>query len=99
MSLISPVTGSHDPRCEVDKILWHHTFKNRREMLVRWTGYDESHNQWVRRSVLEEDVSSLVLAYDADPNVFVSRKSVPKQVTRGPPDLIQPVVRHSRRSS
>ncbi len=30
--------------------------KGRCEMLVWWAGYDESHNQWVRRSVLEEDV-------------------------------------------
>ena len=73
MPLISPVAGSHDPRYEVDKILWHRTFKNRREMLVRWKGYDESHNQWVRRSVLEEDVPALVLAYGEDPIVFVSR--------------------------
>ena len=29
-------------------------------MLVRWAGYDESHNQWVRRSVLEEDPPDLV---------------------------------------
>ena len=97
--LISPVAGSHDPRYEVDKILWHRTFKNRREMLVRWKGYDESHNQWVRRSVLEEDVPALILAYDADPSVFVSRKSAPKRATRGPPDLMQPVIRRSRRSS
>jgi hypothetical protein len=97
--LISPVAGSHDPRYEVDKILWHRTFKNRREMLVRWKGYDESHNQWVRRSVLEEDVPALVLAYDADPSVFVSRKSAPKRATRGPPDLMQPAIRRSRRSS
>ena len=70
-------------------------------MLVRWTGYDESHNQWVRRSVLEdsEDVSVLVLAYDEDPSVFVSRKSVPKRATKGPPDLIQPTVRRSRCST
>ena len=97
--LISPVTGSHHPRYEVDKILCHHTFKNRREMLVRWKGYDESHNQWVRRSLLGEDVPALVLTYDEDPNVFVSRKSSPKLTTRGPPDLMQPVVRRSRRSS
>ncbi len=43
-------------------------------MLVRWAGYDESHNQWVRRSVLE-DVPALVLAYDTNPSIFVSRKS------------------------
>jgi hypothetical protein len=48
----------------VVKILWHRTFKGRREMLVRWAWYDESHNQWVRCSVLEEDVPVLVLAYD-----------------------------------
>ena len=97
--LISPVTGSHDPRYEVDKIVWNRTLKGRREILVRWTGYDESHNQWVRRSVLEEDVPALVLAYDANPSVFVSRKSAPKRATRGPPDLMQPVIRRSRRSS
>ena len=84
---------------EVDKILWNGTFKGRCEMLVRWAGYDESHNQWVRRSVLEEDVSTLVLSYDVDPNVFVSRKSVPKRVTKGPADLLQPVARRSRRST
>ena len=44
--LISPVAGSHDPRYEVDNFLSHYTFKNRREMLVRWTGYDS----WSLRS-------------------------------------------------
>ena len=68
-------------------------------MMVQWVGYDESHNQWVRRSVLEEDVPALVLAYDADPSVFVSRKSAPKRATRGPPDLMLPVILRSRRSS
>ena len=50
-------------------------------------GY-ESHNQWVRRSVLEEDVPELLLSYDVDPSVFVSRKSVPKREMKGPVDLI-----------
>jgi hypothetical protein len=68
-------------------------------MLVRWAGYDESHNQWVRRSVLEEDVPVLVLDYDVNPCIFVSRKSTPKRATKGPPDLVQSVVRHSRRST
>ena len=36
-------------------------------------GYDESHNQWVHRSVLETDVSVLVLPYDTNPSTFVSR--------------------------
>ncbi len=62
-------------------------------------GYDESHNQWVRRSVLEEDVSTLVLVYDANPSIFVSRKSVPKRATKGPPDLVSPTVCHSSRST
>jgi hypothetical protein len=53
-------------------------------MLVRWTGYDESRNQWVRHSVLEEDVPTLVLAYDANPSIFVSRKSAPKRAQRVP---------------
>ena len=57
-------------------------------MLVRWVGYDESHNQWVRRSVLEEDVSALVLSYDVDPSVFVSWKSAPKREMKGPVDVI-----------
>ena len=64
-------------------------------------GYDESHNQWVRRSVLEEDVPALVLAYDETPSIFVSRKSGPKRATKGPPDLLQPVVcvnTHCKRS-
>ena len=62
-------------------------------------GYDESHNQLVRRSVLEEDVTVLVLSYDEDPSVFVSRKSVPNRVTKGPPDLLPTVVRLSRCST
>ncbi len=103
LPLISPVADDHDPRYElgyeVDKILCHRTFKGRCEMLVRWAGYNESHNQWVRRSVLEEDVPVLVLAYDANPSIFVSRKSSPKRTTKGPPDLVQSVVRHSRRST
>jgi hypothetical protein len=89
LPLISPVADDHDPRYEVDKILWHRTFKGRREMLVRWAGYDESHNQWVRRSVLEEDVPALVLAYDANPSICVSRTSAPKRATKGPPDLVK----------
>jgi hypothetical protein len=68
-------------------------------MLVRWAGYDESHNQWVRRSVLEEDVPALVLAYDVNPSIFVSRPSAPKRATKGPPDLVNSVVRRSLRSS
>ncbi len=80
LPLISPVADNHDPRYEVDKILWHRTLKGRCEMLVRWAGYDESHNQWVRRSVFEENVPTLVLAYDANPSIFVPRKSVPKRV-------------------
>ena len=75
------------------------SFKGRREMMVRWTGCDESHNQFVRRSVLKEDVPALVLAYDEDSSVFVSRKSAPKRVTKGPPDLILPAARRSRRST
>ena len=35
LPLIDPVAGAHDPRYEVDKILWHRTFKGRCEMLVR----------------------------------------------------------------
>ena len=35
LSLISPSVGVHDPRYEVDKILWYRTFKGRCEMLVR----------------------------------------------------------------
>jgi hypothetical protein len=88
LSLISPVADDHDPRYEVDKILCHRTFKGRREMLVNWSGYDESHNQWVRRSVLEEDVPVLVLTYNVNPSIFVSRKSVPKRETKGPSDLV-----------
>jgi hypothetical protein len=91
LPLISPVADDHDPRYEIDKILCHRTFKGRCEMLVRWEGYDESHKQWVRRSVLEEDVPVLVLAYDANPSIFVSRKSVPKRATKGPPDLVSSV--------
>ena len=68
-------------------------------MLVRWAGYDESHNQWVRRSVLEEDVPVLVLAFDTNPSIFVSRKSAPKRATKGPPDLVPSAVRRSRRST
>ena len=68
-------------------------------MLVRWVGYDESHNQWVRLSVLEKDVSALVLSYDEDPSVFDSRKSTSKRATKGPPDLLLPVARRSRRST
>jgi hypothetical protein len=90
-------TKNDDPRYEVDKILCHRTFKGRREMLVRWAGYDESHNQWVRRSVLEEDVPTLVLAYDANPSIFVSRKSAPKRATKGSPDMVSPAVRRSSR--
>jgi hypothetical protein len=88
-----------DPRYEVDKILCHRTFKGRCEMLVRWAGYDESHNQWVRRSVLEEDVPTLALAYDANPSILVSRKSVPKRATKGSPDMVSPDVCHSSRST
>ena len=68
-------------------------------MLVRWAGYDESHNQWVRRSVLEEDVPALVLAYDANPSIFVSRTSAPTRATKGPPDLVPSVLRRSCRST
>jgi hypothetical protein len=81
LPLISPVAGDHDPRYEVHKTLWYRTFKGRCEILVRWVGYDESHNQWIRRSVLEEDVPTLVLTYDVNPSIFVSPKSTPKRAT------------------
>jgi hypothetical protein len=68
-------------------------------MLVQWVGYDESHNQWVRRSVLEEDVSTLILTYDANPSIFVSRNSAPKRVTKGSPDMVSPAVSRSSRST
>jgi hypothetical protein len=99
LPLISPVVDDHDPRYEIDKILCHRTFKGRCEMIVRWVGYDESRNQWVRSSVLEEDVSTLVLAYDANPSIFVFRKSSPKRTTKGPSDLVSPVVCRSSRST
>ena len=97
--LISPVAGAHDPRYEVDKILWYRTYKGRCEMLVWWSGYDESHNQWVRRLELKEDVPALVLACDEDPSVFVSRQSTSKRTTKDPTDLLQPAARRSRRST
>jgi hypothetical protein len=85
LPLISPVADDHDPRYEVDKI-------DRREILVWWLG-------WVRRSVLEEDVPTLVLAYDANPSIFVSRKSVTKRARKGSPDMVSPDVRRSSRST
>jgi hypothetical protein len=48
---------------------------------------------------LEEDVPVLVLAYDANPSIFVSRKSVPKRSTKGPPDLMSSAVHRSCRST
>ena len=55
--------------------------EGRCEILVRWSGYDESHNQWVRK-VLQSDVTALVTVYDVNPSTFVSRKSDPKRATK-----------------
>jgi hypothetical protein len=35
------------------------------------------------------------LPCDANPSVFVSRKSTPKRTTKSPPDLVSPVMCHS----
>ncbi len=43
----------------------------------------------IKHIYVEKDVPVLVLAYDANPSIFVSRKSAPKRATKGPSDLVQ----------
>ena len=46
---------------------------------VEWKGYDQSQNGWVARSSLFQwDVPHLVHAFEANPSVFITRKSAPK---------------------
>ena len=50
---------------------------------MEWKGYDTSHNSWVHRDVLQEDVPALLAAYDLNPVLFQARASAPKRATKG----------------
>ena len=82
-----PVTPLIDPmgveRYEIDRILGDRVLHGRPEYCVAWKGYDQSHDTWVHRDVLREDVPALLRAYDANPTSFQARKSAPKRATKG----------------
>ena len=40
----------------VEKLLDHRPLRNPREYLVRWEGWDESHDQWVRKADIHRDL-------------------------------------------
>jgi len=62
---------------EVSRIL-----KGRHELYVEWKGYDQSHNSWVLRQILLEDVPALLAAYEAKPANFAPRASAPIRATK-----------------
>ena len=70
-------------RYEISRILWHRVLNRRPEYAVEWKGYDTSHNSWVHRDVLQEDVPALLAAYDLNPVLFQARASAPKRATKG----------------
>ena len=57
---------------------------------MEWKGYDTSHNTWVHRDSLLQDVPALVAAYDRNPTTFQARASAPKRATKGRQLLASP---------
>ena len=68
---------------EIQRICNSRCLNGRHEMLVEWEGYDQSHNSWVHRDMLLEDVPAMVAVFDANPSNFRPRSSAPKRATTG----------------
>ena len=67
---------------EVSRICASRILKGRHEIYVEWKDYDQSHNSWVLRQILLEDVPALLAAYEAKPANFKPRASVPIRATK-----------------
>jgi hypothetical protein len=80
LPLLDPL-GVH--RYEIKRILLYRFHKQRPEYLVEWTDFDASFNQWIHKDVLDQDVSEMVRAYDANPSPMLARPSAPKRATTG----------------
>ena len=89
-----PVTPLIDPlgvpRFEISRLLGYRVWRHRPEYWVEWKGYDTSHNTWVHRDSLLQDVPALVAAYDRNPTTFQARASAPKRATKGRQLLASP---------
>ena len=57
---------------------------------MEWKGYDRSQNGWVAQSSLLNDVMHLVHAFEANPSVFITRKSAPKRASTAVRDATLP---------
>ena len=62
---------------EVSRICASRILKGRHEIHVEWKGYDQSHNSWVLRQILFEDVLALLAAYEAKPADYKPHASAP----------------------
>jgi len=67
---------------EVSCICASRILKGRYELYVEWKGYDQSHNSWVLRQILLEDVPALLDAYEAKPANFKPWASAPIRATK-----------------
>ena len=86
-----PLWG-HDgvPHYEIKRICNARCHKGVDELWVEWQGYDQSHNGWVARSSLLQDVPHLVHAFEANPSVFKARKSAPMRASTAVRDSVLP---------
>ena len=67
---------------EVSRMCGSRILKGRHELYVEWKGYDQSHNSWVLRQKLLEDVPALLAACEANPANFKPRASAPIRATK-----------------
>ena len=67
---------------DVSRICASRILKGRHELYVEWKGYDQSHNSWVLRQILLEDVPALLAAYEAKSANFKLRASAPISATK-----------------
>jgi len=67
---------------EVSRIGASRILKGRHELYVEWKGHDQSHNSWLLRQILLEDVLALLAAYEAKPANFKPRASAPIRATK-----------------
>jgi len=67
---------------EVSRICASRILKGRHELYLEWKGYDQSHNSWVIRQILLEDVPASLAVYEAKPANFKPRASAPIRATK-----------------
>ena len=66
-----------DPYYRVERIFAHRADPRERSFLVRWAGYDASHDSWEPEHRLRADVPLLLDAYLANPSTLQKRPSAP----------------------